>query len=174
MTLMLGHFEIPVQLQLMVYWAMFPVVTAIAFARFKLYSSLWRFASSYDFLNIAFAVTLVATLMFAVKTILVYFDLVFNFDNRAFIIFALLLSVFVSLSRLAYRFLSDWTFASVRSQDKAPPKSAIFVGSIPEAALAIRELQANDGNAPRIGVIIAPNQNDTLELILPVSSFGAT
>lgn len=141
---------------LYVYWPVVIFVSAIMFHANGLYSSIWRFASTRDVVNIVFAVfgTVLASYLFNLAG---SFALGLpKIEERVFISLALIQFTFVALPRLSYRFLMDgqrWRSFS-RERQRNRRESSIFVGSLEEAALARRHLDTFETDIPPLAGLL--------------------
>lgn len=137
-------------------WMLFAVVTRAILTYFRLYSSLWRFASSSDFINIALATVCTSAVCIVINLGLTTAGASPALEWRYHVNFTLLLAAFVSLSRLFFRVGSD--FALRRQIDKEGIRSrnaTMFIGSISDASMALRHISMPESRLPRLGAIVS-------------------
>lgn len=121
-------------------WLAIAAVGHVIFRLNGLYSTIWRLASTQDFMNISRACLMLTLGLYAVGAAFRTWGHLRGLNERQFIAFFLIMFIVVSAPRLAYRYLRDgdgWHFMSVRGAGGAS-KQAFFVGPLNEADIVIR------------------------------------
>lgn len=122
-----------------------------------LYNTLWRFASTQDFVNIfKNCVILTLVLYVAIRTAK-HLNPFFGMNEREFLIFFLVEFALISGPRLFYRYLQDgdrWKIISGWSRP-SPVRRALFLGLAQDADLAVRFLRTREHKDTEIIGIIS-------------------
>lgn len=151
-------------------WASVAVASHLLFRFNGLYSTIWRLASTQDFINITRACLI---LTFGLYAIALYFRFfvghVLGLNERQFIVFFLITITIIAAPRLLYRYLRDgdrW-WAPTRHGDECARRRALFVGGLDEADSAIRlararSLKGADGSDINVVSILAPEGDESL------------
>ncbi len=121
-------------------------VTIIVFIPFKLYNSLWEFASIDELMHIVVAGAIVSILKFIVNEI----DATGFFPVSYPLISGLLLIAFVGVSRMGYRLLRS----IIRPGDIPSKKRTLLVGGGRAGAVALREFQTSEKSVNNVLCIV--------------------
>lgn len=127
------------------------VLVPTVFSLFKIYNSLWAFASVEEALRIVFASATVTLLQTAVL-----FMLKTGISLSYPVLFALLLTFFILISRFSYRFLRRVIHG--RNGEK---KRTMLIGAGRAGALAIREFKTSDQSANQVVCLIDDDPKKT-------------
>ncbi len=146
------------------------------FQAFRVYSSLWRFASTRDFVNIALAALTGLLLMLCALSLSAFLGVVPLFDFQTLTAFCLLVTVGVGATRLVYRIASDATaLRRHRPVDPTTEERSIFIGTLADASLVARELSRGHRDLPPLAAIFATDCLDARSQLanIPVHTFDA-
>ncbi len=124
---------------------------------FRAYSSLWRFASSADFFNLAIATIACTTYLFILGIIAAMVSATEASEWRFFAAFVLLHAVLASLVRIGYRLASDYLEAA-KQDFRSDRLATVFVGGADEAAVALKLYRSLDPSAPSIMLVVATDR----------------
>lgn len=122
------------------------IITVLCFIPFKLYNSLWQFASVDELMHIVVAGAIVSLLKFIVNQIqaTAYFPVSYP------LISGILLIAFVGLSRMSYRF-----FRGKIHMDSTPSKArTLLIGGGNAGAMALREFQTSVKSTNKVVCIV--------------------
>ena len=131
----------------------YTVISVLCFAVCKLYSSLWRFASVQEVINILKGVTLSSVIQFAAMHI-------FNIDvPRSYYIFnyVFLLACMIAL-RFAYRFVR-YLYSERIALMKKSKRSTMVIGAGEAGTMIIRELMSSKYLDDKVQCIIDDDKN---------------
>lgn len=121
--------------------------TILIFIPFKLYNSLWRFASVDELMHIVLACSLVSLLKFVINQI----EATQLFPISYPLISGILLIAFVGLSRISYRLLR----VQIRQADTEPSQSrTLLIGGGDAGAMALREFQTSVKSTNKVVCIV--------------------
>ena len=120
------------------------------FYLFKLYKSLWQYASISELLNVLKACTIGGLILFLVINPILHI----NFDVILMPVYILLLVFFIGGIRFAYRVVRRDRRFTLQLQPKSKWKNVLIVGGGDAGSTVIRELQINEDVKLRpVGVI---------------------
>ena len=123
----------------------FSLCMVLVFIPFKLYNSLWQFASVDELLHVAVACAVVSLLK-----LLVNLTGVTRFPFSYPFISGMLLIIFVGLSRMGYRIMR----ALVRPEEKESEIRTLLIGGGSAGAIVLREFQSSSKTANHVVCII--------------------
>ncbi|GAA0182407.1 nucleoside-diphosphate sugar epimerase/dehydratase [Clostridium sediminicola] len=120
---------------------MISVIYILVFTLFKLYDSLWRFAGSYEFLNIILANVVSWSGVVLLSSLFTNF----NYDFSLKLIFFMITLVFTVAIRMSYRFLRRYVvFLQTKSINNCmKPKKVMIIGAGYTGSLIIKEMLSN-------------------------------
>ena len=127
------------------------LVTLIVFVFFKLYRSVWRFASATEFLNIVGAVTTSVVLEFAYMT-----ALKLTMPISYYLLKYILMLAAVTMIRFTYRFLRF--VQEFRTGEKKDRKRVMIIGGGEAGAMILKELQNSRYLNQQVCCIIDDNE----------------
>lgn len=137
------------------HWAFYITFTAYVMAKSRLYSSLWRFASSSDFLRIFLSTILSLPLLVAFNVLMVAVADGPYLEWRFYAALGLLHTVTVSASRIVYRIVSDQLQRRTNSDmNPLSRQSSVFIGTLPDAAMVMRQIAMPESNLPAVRAVI--------------------
>ncbi len=131
--------------------AIFTVICALVFWRMGLYRGIWHYASLSDLIAIVKAVTLAILIYLPVMFVL---DRLANFPRSAMFLNWPLLVVFLSASRLLYRFSKDGDLRAVFEHTDDGRVPVLLVGADDEAEAFIRGMARDRAASYRVVGII--------------------
>ena len=122
------------------------IVTIFVFIPFKLYNSLWEFASIDELMHIVVAGAIVSLLKFIANLIPAtsYFPVSYP------LISGILLIVFVGISRIGYRVLRS----VVQSDERGAKQRTLLIGAGHAGAVALREFQTSEKSTNQVVCIV--------------------
>ena len=124
----------------------FALITICAFVPFKIYNSLWMFASIEELLHIIVAVGIVSVLQYiAIIFELVHLPLSFPLVN------GLLLIAMICASRFSYRVIRN---ARSKKRKEQKDKRTMLVGAGSAGMLVLREFQTSEKSVNRIVCVV--------------------
>jgi len=143
-------------------WLAVGLAAHVVFRINGLYSTIWRLASTQEFINISRACVMLTLALYALALEARAITHLPGLNERQFIVFFLVVFVVISSPRLIYRYWRDgdgWQSAGTRRKgsDKKP---ALFVGRLKEADSIIRLARANSLPGTVIGGILAVDGQD--------------
>ncbi len=128
------------------------IIMVIIFVFFKLYTSMWSYASIIELIDIIFSCICFESITYAYKGI---FEIAM--PRSYYIIQLLLLVLFVCMSRFSFRFLR---FLVVNVENKRKNNNTMIIGAGSAARLLINEINNNQkGFTNKIKCIIDDNKN---------------
>ena len=122
------------------------IVTILVFVPFKLYNSLWEFASVDELMHIVVAGAIVSLLKFIVNQIPATSDFPVSYP----LISGILLIFFVGMSRMGYRLLRS----VIQPEDSAAKQRTLLIGAGHAGAVALREFQTSEKSVNRVVCIV--------------------
>lgn len=122
------------------------ILTILVFIPFKLYNSLWQFASVDELMHIVLAGALVSILKFIVNQ----FGTLTDFPVSYPLISGILLIAFVGLSRISYRLLRS----KIRPENEPVKRRTLLIGGGNAGAMALREFQTSVKSANKVICIV--------------------
>ncbi len=131
--------------------AIFTVICALVFWRMGLYRGIWHYASLSDLIAIVKAVTLAILIYLPVMFVL---DRLANFPRSAMFLNWPLLVVFLSASRLLYRFSKDGDLRAVFEHTDDGRVPVLLIGADDEAEAFIRGMARDRAASYRVVGII--------------------
>lgn len=143
-------------------WLAIGLMAHVIFRANGLYSTIWRLASTQDFINISRACVMLTLALYAMALEARALTHMPGLNERQFIVFFLVVFVVISSPRLIYRYWRDgdgWQTAGSRV-DGARGKPALFVGRLKEADSIIRLARANSFPDMVVGGILAVDGRD--------------
>lgn len=121
-------------------WIGVAVVSHIIFRLNGLYSTIWRLASTQDFINITRACLILTLGLYLIAVIVRAYAHLIGLNERQFIVFFLITFIVVSAPRLLYRYIRDgdhWRLMGWGRPDIGD-RLALFIGGLDEADLVGR------------------------------------
>lgn len=137
----MGYYQTLIQLSVAI-----TIVTVVIFAFFRLYNSLWRFASTREVLNIIFACGLSGVAQYLIVS-----GTYHRMPRSYFIIFMFLLFLFTFAVRFSYRTIR---FLFVVNTHGAGVRNTMIIGAGEACNMVIKELQLSKKLDSRIRCII--------------------
>ncbi len=128
------------------YLAISGIVTVLVFYPFKLYNSLWEFASIDELFHVVIASAIVSLIKFIFNQIPYFHYFPISFP----LISGLLLVFLVGASRLSYRFLRS----VIRAEVPGGAKRTLLIGGGRAGAVALREFQTSEKSANKVVAIV--------------------
>ena len=127
-------------------------VTVIVFWYFKLYHSVWTYASINELIKIVQAVTVVVFLEISYKTMLFLV-----LPRSVYFMNYIMLLVLVSMSRLSVRALRFYVHRYSKNEDEIVKTMIVGAGSA--GAMLLTELERNHGSNNKVVCIVDDNRN---------------
>ncbi|WP_461207724.1 polysaccharide biosynthesis protein [Clostridium sp. DL1XJH146] len=146
------------------------VIYIAVFFLFKLYSSLWRFAGSYEFLNVIFANVISMSLFFLFSKFLLKSNISFEFA----IILLIFSSLFTVSMRMLYRLLRRYLTAYRSNSEEIclNTKKTMVVGAGYTGSLIIKEMLSNPHLGYKPVVVIDDDKKKAKSYINRVKVIG--
>ncbi len=136
---------------IIIYSVVSTVITVLVFVPFKLYNSLWQFASIDELMHIVLAGALVSLVKFIVNQISV--SAIFPVSYP--LISGVLLIAFVGLSRMSYRLLRS----KIRTENGPSQLRTLLIGGGDAGAMALREFQTSVKSTNHVVCIVDDDFN---------------
>ena len=115
------------------------IIDLLIFAFYKLYHSLWQFASVMELESIILATMVSASVNTVFCEVTRY-----NMPRSTYIIFFLLLTMFIGGTRFSYRFLRMMKREKTPQKDKRPLENVMIVGAGEAGEKVYREIQSSN------------------------------
>ncbi len=122
------------------------IVTVVIFALFKLYSSLWRYASLKEFINVMYAC--LASVIFNVFAYYLSYSEIYR---SYFILYGMSLLMLVSLSRFSYRLLRIVYRSRIHGEGT---RNTMIIGAGEACNIIMKELELSTKLSSRIKCVI--------------------
>ena len=155
-------------------WLTSGLVAHLLFRWGGLYATIWRFASTQDFVNIIKSCVVLTIGLYAYASIHRQFSPFVGLNEREFLVFFLLEFALISGPRLAYRYLRDgdlWARAG-RIRAGETVRSALFVGRVEDADVALRLTMSRGFDSPEIIGIVTIGDDENGKILKGVPMLG--
>jgi FlaA1/EpsC-like NDP-sugar epimerase len=143
-------------------WLAVALLGHMAFRLNGLYGTVWRLASTQDFINISRACLMLGFGLYLFAVTAHWLGYSTGLHERQFIVFFLVIFVVISAPRLVFRYLRDgggWQSAASRSSGPGT-RPALFIGRLKEADSVIRLARANSFGDIAFAGILAVDGHD--------------
>ena len=141
-----------------------PVMTLIgllSFHFFGIYRIMWRYTTSYDLLRIFLACFVTSTLTYLFSLITSFFSLPFILHRFVYLLFWILLTGFIALSRFIYYYTVSHKYLRSKYNNTNKYNRCMIIGASLTGATLVREmLQGQHGNLVPV-VILEDNKKRT-------------